>query len=242
MDFGVGTYVIGFGAGVLSTLSPCVLPLLPIIIGSSLNEHKLGPFAVAGGMAISFAMIGTILASFGASVGLNQSSFRLVAAILMIMIGAILVSSTLQLRFAQITSGFGEIGSVLLSKISINGLKGQWLIGLLLGLVWSPCVGPTLGAAITLASQGSDLGRVALMMAIFGFGAGLPIALLALVSRQAMVRAKVKLQGVGGVGKFSLGCLFLLVGLSIVTGLDKMVEIFLTNHSPDWLIHLTTSL
>jgi cytochrome c biogenesis protein CcdA len=242
MEFSLGAYLIAFGAGVLSTLSPCVLPLLPIIIGSSVNEHKAGPFAVAGGMALSFAVIGTILASIGASIGLNQNSFRLVATIIMGIIGVVLISKTLQERFAVASSGISSAGNQLLNKVSIAGIQGQFVIGLLLGLIWSPCVGPTLGAAVTIASQGTDLAKVALMMAIFGLGAGLPIAILGLLSRQAMLKAKVKLQGAGGIGKTILGIFLMVVSLAILSGQDKKVEEFLTNHSPQWLTDLTTSL
>ena len=242
MEFGIGSYAIAFGAGVLSTLSPCVLPLLPIIIGSSVNEHRAGPFAVAGGMALSFAIIGTLLASVGASIGLNQNSFRLVAAIIMGLLGVVLLSKTLQERFAVATSGISGVGNHLLAKITIGGIGGQFVIGLLLGLIWSPCVGPTLGAAVTIASQGADLVKVALMMIIFGLGAGLPIVILGLLSRQAMLKAKVKLQGVGGIGKTILGVFLIVVSIAILSGKDKVVEEFLVNHSPQWLTDLTTSL
>jgi cytochrome c-type biogenesis protein len=242
MEFGIGSYAIAFGAGVLSTLSPCVLPLLPIIIGSSLNEHKVGPFAVAGGMALSFAMIGTMLASISASIGLNQNSFRLVAAIIMGIIGVVLISKNLQERFAVASSGISGVGNNLLARVSIGGVGGQFIIGLLLGLIWSPCVGPTLGAAVTIASQGKDLLKVAFMMAIFGLGAGLPIVILGLLSRQAMMKAKVKLQGVGGIGKTILGAFLVIACLAILSGKDKAVEEYLVNHSPQWLTDLTTSL
>jgi cytochrome c-type biogenesis protein len=240
MDLSIGAYVIALLAGVLSTLSPCVLPLLPIIIGSSVAEHKAGPFLVAAGMAISFAVIGTMLASVGAKIGLNQNSFRYVAAIIMMLIGAVLVSKTLQERFAIASSGISSAGNNLLTKVSIGGLQGQFVIGLLLGLIWSPCVGPTLGAAVTIASQGNNLVAVATMMAIFGLGAGLPIVILGLLSREAMIRAKIKLQGAGGIGKTLLGILLMVVSLTILSGQDKKLEEFLADHSPAWLTDLTT--
>jgi cytochrome c biogenesis protein CcdA len=242
MEFSIGAYAIALLAGVLSTLSPCVLPLLPIIIGSSVTEHKFGPFVVAIGMALSFAIVGTMLASVGVSIGLNQNSFRFVAALIMLVIGVVLVSKYLQERFAVASSGLSNTGNSLLAKVSIGGLKGQFVIGFLLGLIWSPCVGPTLGAAITLASQGSNLIQVALMMTIFGLGAALPIVILGLVSREVMLKAKLKLQGVGNIGKTLLGIFLIFVSLAILSGLDKRVEEFLTTHSPQWLTELTTSL
>lgn len=242
MEFGITSYFIALAAGVLSTLSPCVLPLLPVIIGSAIHEHRYGPFAVAIGMSASFAVIGTILASAGARLGLGQGDFQVVAAIVLVLIGVVLLSKRLQERFAVAISGASGAGSKILSMLNISGLRGQFLVGLLLGLIWSPCVGPTLGAAITLASQGRDLPQIVAMMAVFGLGAGLPIALLGMLSRQAMLKMRGKLQGAGSWGKNMLGVLFIAVGLLILTGWDKSVEVFLLDHSPDWLTTLTTSL
>lgn len=242
MEFGITSYFIALAAGVLSTLSPCVLPLLPVIIGSAMHEHRYGPFAVAIGMSASFAVIGTILASAGARLGVGQGDFQVVAAIVLVLIGVVLLSKKLQERFAVATSGASGAGSKILSTLNISGLRGQFLVGLLLGLIWSPCVGPTLGAAITLASQGRDLPQIVAMMAVFGLGAGLPIALLGMLSRQAMLKMRGKLQGAGSWGKNMLGVLFIAVGMLILTGWDKSVEVFLLDHSPDWLTTLTTSL
>ena len=242
MEFGITSYFIALAAGVLSTLSPCVLPLLPVIIGSAMHEHRYGPFAVAIGMSASFAVIGTILASAGARLGVGQGDFQVVAAIILILIGIVLLSKKLQERFAVATSGASGAGSKILSTLNISGLRGQFLVGLLLGLIWSPCVGPTLGAAITLASQGRDLPQIVAMMAVFGLGAGSPIALLGMLSRQAMLKMRGKLPSAASWGKNVLGVLFIAIGVLILTGWDKSVEVFLLDHSPDWLTTLTTSL
>lgn len=241
MDFGLGSFLFAFLAGVLSTLSPCVLPLIPIIIGAAANQHRFGPLALAGGLAASFAVIGTGLASIGSSIGLAQDGFRLFAAVVMGIIGIVLISNRLQERFAVAMSGVSGAGNSLLSKVTIDGLLGQFLIGILLGLVWTPCVGPTLGAAITLASQGRDLGKIVFVMAIFGLGAGLPLALLGMLSRGAMMKVKGKLGNAGKLGKQLLGGFLIVISLLVVTGQDKALESFLLKHSPDWLTDLTTT-
>ena len=241
MDFGLGSFLFAFLAGVLSTLSPCVLPLIPIIIGAAANQHRFGPLALAGGLAASFAVIGTGLASIGSSIGLAQDGFRLFAAVVMGIIGIVLISNRLQERFAIAMSGVSGAGNSLLSKVTIDGLLGQFLIGILLGLVWTPCVGPTLGAAITLASQGRDLGKIVFVMAIFGLGAGLPLALLGMLSRGAMMKVKGKLGNAGKLGKQMLGGFLIVISLLVMTGQDKALESFLLKHSPDWLTDLTTT-
>lgn len=234
------TYGLSFLAGVLSTLSPCVLPLVPILIGSALNAHRYGPVFLAFGLATSFTIVGVFIASLGAAIGLDPEVLRSIAAAMLIVFGLILFSSTLQEKFAIATSGISGSGQSLFDRISTDTLAGQFLLGLILGVVWSPCVGPTLGATITLASQGQSLGHVTIVMAIFGLGAGLPLIILGSFSRQVMMQFRSKLFSAGLFGKKILGTFLLLVGIMIITGADKHIEGFVVSHSPDWLIALTT--
>jgi cytochrome c-type biogenesis protein len=240
MLFDLTSYALSFVAGVLSILSPCVLPLLPIIIGSALNTHKLGLYALALGLAISFTAIGVFLATVGVSLGLDAGTFRNAAAILLIVFGIVLLSPSLQLKFASMTAGLGNSGQNALSRFSADSLGGQFLLGMLLGVVWSPCVGPILGAAITLASQGEQLGHVTAVMAFFGIGAGLPLIILGLLSRQAMQKVRNSLFTAGKVGKQLLGGMMIIIAVMILTGLDKQLESVLVQASPDWLNNLTT--
>jgi len=62
-------------AGVLSTLSPCVLPLLPVVLGTAVSQHRFGPVALAGGLAVSFVAIGLFVATIGFSIGLDLAAF-----------------------------------------------------------------------------------------------------------------------------------------------------------------------
>ena len=238
----LGTYSLSFIAGTLSVLSPCVLPLVPILVGSAVMAHRFGPFALAAGLASSFTIVGVFIASVGVAIGLDQEVFRNVAATLLILFGITLLSRSLQEKFAVATSGLSSSGQTLLSRISTDGLFGQFLLGLLLGIVWSPCVGPTLGATITLASQGQDLAHATLVMAIFGIGASAPLIILGMLSRQAMMKFRDKMLAAGSAGKKILGILLLALGLMIVTGLDKKFETAVLNIAPDWLVQLTTSI
>lgn len=240
MEFGLGSYGFGFLAGLLSTLSPCVLPIIPILLGSATNAHPRAPLALAGGLAISYALIGTGLAWAGSALDLDVSLFRSVGAVILGLLGLVLVSGSLQQRFAVTTSGISNAGNNLISRMSLDGLFGQFAIGLVLGVVWSPCVGPTLGAAVVLASQGTQLPQVALLMGIFGIGAALPIVALAYVSRSAMMKMRGKLMQAGKTGKIVLGAVMIALSALILSGTDKSVESWLVDHSPAWLTSLTT--
>lgn len=242
MDFGPVSFFFAFLAGVLSTLSPCVLPILPIILGAATNQHRFGPIALASGLTLSFAVIGTALASLGSQIDFAQDNFRIFAAISMGLLGIVLISRSLQERLAIALSGISGVGNTLLFKVSIDGLSGQFLIGALLGLVWTPCVGPTLGAAITLASQGKDLEKIIFVMLIFGIGAGLPLAILGVLSRAALQKVKGGLGQANKLGKQLLGSFLILISALVIGGLDKSVEAFLVKVSPAWLTDLTTML
>lgn len=242
MDLGLSAYGLSFVAGGLSTLSPCVLPLLPILLGTAVAAHRFGPFALAGGLMLSFTILGVFIASVGVALGIDQVLFRNIAAVLLIGVGVLLLSAQLQERFAVATSGVSGAGHVLLSRMTLDGLGGQFALGVLLGIVWSPCVGPTLGAAVTLASQGESLTQVAIVMAIFGLGAGLPLMALGMASREAMLRMRGRLLSAGKLGKQILGGVMLALGAAILTGGDKLFEAWVLNAAPDWLVQLTTSI
>lgn len=240
MDLGIGSYGLGLLAGLLSTLSPCVLPIVPILLGSALAAHRHAALALAAGLALSYAVVGTALAWAGATLGVDTSLFRGVGAAILGLLGVVLMSGALQQRFALLTAGIGNAGNGLLARIQPDGLTGQFAVGLVLGLVWSPCVGPTLGAAVVLAGQGKDLAQAGSMMAVFGLGAALPLVALAYVSRGAMGRMRSRLMHAGKAGRIFLGLVMLILAIQILSGADKPMETWLVDHSPDWLTHLTT--
>jgi cytochrome c-type biogenesis protein len=231
---------LAFLAGVLSTLSPCVLPLLPIVLGAALTEHRYGPVALAGGVALSYVAVGLFVATIGFAVGLDQDLFRYVAAVLLIAIGAVLLLPKLQVQLAVAAGPFGNWAHAQAGGMSTRGFSGQFALGLLLGAVWSPCVGPTLGAASVLAAQGKDIGRVALTMIAFGIGAAAPLIALGMLSREALMRWRDRLLQAGKGGKYLLGGLLLFVGVLIVSGLDKKLEAVIVDAAPAWLTQLTT--
>jgi cytochrome c-type biogenesis protein len=236
----LGTIGLAFLAGILSILSPCVLPLLPIVLGSAASEHRYAPVALAAGLALSFVIIGIFVATIGFAIGLDAGVFRAISAVLLIGLGVLLLVPSLS---AQVAAAGGPVSNWVEGQFggfAANGIGGQFALGLILGAVWSPCVGPTLGAASLLAAKGENLGQVALTMLAFGLGAGLPLGLLGLLSREAFMRWRGRLMEFGKGGKAVLGGLLIAVGLLAATGLDKTLETILVEASPDWLTQLTT--
>jgi cytochrome c biogenesis protein CcdA len=216
------------------------LPLLPLLLAAALNAHRWGALALGVGLALSFTLVGIFLATLGASVGLDPDTFRTVGAVILAVFGVILVVPKLQDLFARAASTLSNSGNELLARVTVEGLTGQFLVGVLLGVVWSPCVGPTLGAATTLASQGKNLAQIALLMLMFGVGAAAPLVFLGFLSRSSMIKVRGRLMSVGKYGKQLFGFVLLVLGVMIATGADKSLEAWILDHTPDWLTTVTT--
>ena len=236
----IGTLGLAFLAGVLSILSPCVLPLLPIVLGAAASEHRLGPAALAAGLAVSFTAIGLFVATIGFAAGIDTGVFRMISAMLLMAVGVVLLVPRLQEQFALAAAPVSNWAGNYTDNFTPGSLAGQFGLGVLLGAVWSPCVGPTLGAASILAAKGENLAQVALTMLAFGVGAALPLLLLGLVSREAMMHWRGRLMETGKTGKALLGVLLVVVGLLVATNFDKRLETILVDASPAWLTELTT--
>ncbi len=230
---------LAFLAGVLSTLSPCVLPLLPVVLGTAISKHRLGPVALALGLSLSFVTIGMFVATVGFAIGLDEDMFRLVAAVLMIGVGLVLLVPRFEAGFALAAGPVGNWAQERLSGPEGNGLGGQFGVGFLLGAIWSPCVGPTLGAASLMAAQGQNLGQVAVTMFMFGIGAAIPLLLISLISRSALMRWRGRVLATGKGVKRMLGGVLIAFGLLTISSLDRILQTALINLSPDWLTNLT---
>ena len=134
------TLGLSFVAGALSTLSPCVLPILPIVLASAASEHWLAPAALAGGLALSFTAIGLFVATLGFAIGLDGDVFRIIVALLLVVIGIVLAAPSLQERFSVAASPLGNWVNRF-GGFSSAGISGQFAAGLLLGAVWTPARG-----------------------------------------------------------------------------------------------------
>jgi len=235
------TLALSFAAGLLSILSPCVLPLLPIILAGATAQGRFGVVWLAAGLAVSFTFIGLFVATIGYSIGLDTEIFRNIGALIMIAIGVMLAVPALQMRVAVAAGPVSDWTERRFGGFSTGGSAGQFSLGLLLGAVWGPCVGPTLGAASIMAAQGENLGIVAVTMLVFGVGAGIPLLALGSLSRARFMAIRDRLKSTGTGAKSALGAILALMGMFVLTGYDKKIETILVNQYPEWLTRLTTA-
>lgn len=234
--------IFAYLAGLLTLINPCVLPVLPIILVGALNASRMGPVALAAGMSVSFVTFGILVTAFGASIGLSQDLLAEIGAFVMVAFGIVLIVPMFAQRFETATAGIATRADNRMNNVNGSDLRGQFLGGLLLGAVWSPCIGPTLGGAIALASQGQNLGYAALIMAFFALGVSTLIIGLGLGAREAIRARAQSLRGLAERSKPILGATFIAVGLMLIFKVHHVIEAWALQVMPYWLQDLSVSI
>lgn len=234
------TLALAWLAGLLTLINPCVLPVLPIVLTASLGADPRGPLALAAGLSLSFVVLGLGIAALGPALGLYPEDVARVAALAMVAFGLVLVSPALGRRFATATAGLSVAADMRMPQG--RGLWREFAGGALLGAVWSPCIGPTLGAAIALASTGQGLAQAGAVMPAFALGVSTLILAGAYGLRGWLRRHAGRMAGMAARARPALGLAFVVVGLTIATGLHHQIEAWLIGALPAWLIDLSVSL
>ncbi len=222
--------LIAFAAGGITTLSPCVLPLLPILLSSSLQEGRWRPLGVMLGFIGAFSLTTLALAFLVRLWSLPPDIHRSLSVALLLLFGIVLAVPPLGHRFeawaAQLlpaTDG-GE---------TRPGFWGGLLLGAALGLAWTPCVGPIMAAVITLAlNEAVTLGAVIVTLS-FSVGASLPMAAVLLGGSALSRRLRWFQRRSDGV-RVVLGLLLLLTAGLIASGADRSIQAALLQAFPGW--------
>ena len=234
--------VFAYGAGLLTLINPCVLPVLPIVLATALQASRWGPVALAAGMSLSFAILGVTVSAFGRAVGLNADDIAQVGAVLMILFGLVLLVPQASAVFSTATAGFAARADSGLDEVDRGSLTGQFVGGMLLGAVWSPCVGPTLGGAISLASQGESLLRATAIMLFFALGISTIILALGYCARSALQKRQAAMRRFAAAARPLLGAIFVAVGLMLFFKWHYFIESWLLDIMPIWLQDLSITL
>ncbi len=220
---------LAFIAGILSLVSPCVLPMIPAVAASAMQSSKWGLVTLALGISVAFALAGTVLTFVLLNLGISTEWLRYFSVILLLLMGATLLipklSDTLAYFLSRLTSRAANV------QIEGNSAPMQFVIGASLGLVWLPCVGPTLGTAIALASTGQSMPMAFAVMMSFGVGTAIPLVALGYFSGRKLATIKSS----GKLGKYTLGATLVFLALIILTGMDRVLESWALEILPDWV-------
>jgi cytochrome c biogenesis protein CcdA len=227
-------------AGSLTTLNPCVFPLLPLVLGGAVQANRLAPVAMGAGMVGAFALLGLLVGVAGDALGLDPDHVRLAGAVLLIAFGLVMLVPALNERFTNLISPVASQANLASARFDSGSLTGAFAIGGLLGMVWSPCSGPMLASALTLvATEGGAL-RGTLVLGVFGLGAASVLVAAAYASRAGFGRVRGWVLTHMDRVKRGFGILVLLLGTAILLGGDKWLEAQLIRVMPQGWIDLTT--
>ncbi|MFU8764357.1 MAG: cytochrome c biogenesis CcdA family protein [Haliea sp.] len=236
MSIDLASYPLAYLAGLLSIMSPCVWPLVPMVMSSAAVSGRFGPLYLALGLSLSFALAGSVLTFLLLNIGLGLEVLRDFAAIALILVALPLLSQRLgdkvSYQLSRLTSRFDTSTSVGISS------GGQFAAGALVGFVWLPCIGPTLGAAVALASLGQDMVAAFVVMFIFGVGTTSGLVIVAMASTRLLRRVSPGVIQRAGNGKKLLGGVLLLMGVLVLTGWDKWLEAWALSWLPDWAVSI----
>ncbi|OZI40577.1 cytochrome C biogenesis protein [Bordetella genomosp. 1] len=177
-------------AGMLTVASPCVLPLLPILLGSSVEQsHRMRPAFVVAGFVLAFAALGIALSLLTSISTGTHEAVRNVSVALLAVFGLMRIwPQPYDWLMARIGGPISRLAAV--GDRASNGNAGGFLLGLSLGAVWTPCAGPVLASILVLAAKAQDLGHSSLLLFCYALGAGIPMLAIAYGGKVAATRVR----------------------------------------------------
>jgi cytochrome c biogenesis protein CcdA len=230
-------------SGLVTVLSPCILPVLPIVLSSSVTGGKKHPLGVIAGLIVSFSLFTLIISRIISLMGFSANSLRIVSVIVIGILGIGLIIPAFNVWIERVLSRLP--GLVRRRNSQVSGFDSGFVTGISLGLIWAPCAGPILAAVISVAaSQALTLG-VGLVVAAYATGAGLPLLVIAYGGRSLINRLPFLLRNTQKLRR-SFGLMMVLTASLITFVTDILVTAWATNLVPaSWtsqLVGFATSL
>lgn len=229
-----------FAAGIVTVLSPCILPVLPIIlssgIGGGASTGRSRPIGVVIGFVSSFTLFTLFLSAIVNAIGVSADTLRLLSVIVIAGFGVALLVPRLQFLLESLSSrlaGFAPTTS------SGSGFFSGLFLGVSLGLLWTPCVGPILASVITLAVTGAVSFSAFLLTLAYSAGAAIPM-LLVMWGGRALLQRVPWLLSHGAAIQRAFGVIMILTAFAILVNADRKFQTFILNVFPNYGSGLTS--
>ncbi len=219
-----------FVSGLVTIFAPCIWPLLPIVLSSTVTGEKKKPLGITLGITLSFALFTLTISYFVKLFNFDPNSLRLFAVIVISFLGLTLLISAL----SRILEGFvSRISSAFGINNSSNGFWGGLITGFSLGLVWSPCAGPILATIATLAATRSVNLEIVLVTVVYVIGLGIPLFIFATIGSHLFTRTRFLSKYTGRIQQI-FGIIMILTAVLIYTNYDKVIQIKLLDAIPSY--------
>src|SRR3989344_511310 len=219
-----------FLAGVVTILSPCILPILPVILSSSLTGSKKRPLGVVTGFIISFTFFTLFLSLIVKSLGIPAGALRSFSIIIILIFGLGLLLPNFQALLERFFTYFSRFSPKLKED---SGFVGGVLIGASIGLVWTPCVGPILASIISLAITGSVSGQAALITFPYSLGTAIPMLAIVYGGRNLLNKVPWLTRNTAKIQKV-FGVLMILIALAIFFNFDRKFQTYILDKFPNY--------
>lgn len=218
-------------AGVLTIASPCVLPILPIILGTSIKRAgKLRPLFIVAGFVLSFAALGMLLASVSQSVAVAHETLRLAGICLLLLAGlAMLWRRPYEWLISHLSGPLDRIGAS--GSKAGSGNLGGFVLGVSLGAIWTPCAGPVLASILVLVAQAQNLGWSASLLILYAIGAGIPMLAIAYGGQFMTTRVRAVAKYAERLQKI-FGVLIVLTAIAIYFQYDVVIYAWISDLYP----------
>lgn len=207
MDFGIVTIFMAIGAGLASVLSPCVLPVVPIIMAGAEREDRLRPLIVVIGLALSFMVMGAISSLFGAML-IGKTRYIEIAS------SSIIVAMGLMVIFNL--SIFKRLHQLSNIRVKGEGRFGGLILGISLGIIWVPCVGPFLSSTLTMVATSGQLATGIILLFFYSLGLAIPMLILGYSSQY--IQNKIK-----GLLRHDAALRYITGGVLVIFGLYSII-------------------
>lgn len=228
--------VFAFLAGVVTILSPCILPILPIILSSTIDSSgKRRPLGVVAGFVLSFTFFTLFLSSLVKLLGIPADTLRIVAIAILIIFGLSLLVSQFQSFLEQL---FVKLARFVPHGQTRTGFWGGLVIGLSLGLLWSPCVGPILASVISLAILGTVTFQAFLITLAYSIGTAIPMLIIMMTGSAALQKVPWLVRSSANIQK-AFGVIMILTAVGIMLNIDRKFQTFILKTFPNYGVGLT---
>lgn len=225
-----------FIAGFITILSPCILPILPIVLSGSLNGGHRRPIGIVVGFVLSFTLFTLFLSAIVKATGISPDLLRSFSVLIILFFGATLLLPNFQVLMEKV---FTRLAGSVSGKVSQgSGFWGGVLLGLSLGLVWTPCVGPIIASVITLAATSSVNGSAILITFAYSIGTAIPMFAITYGGRTLLQKVPWLLRNTGNIQK-AFGVLMILVAIGIFFNLDRKFQTIVLDKLPQYGAGLT---
>lgn len=230
---------LSFLEGVALIVSPCILPVLPLVLSASIEGGRKRPFGIILGFVIAFTVFALLSRHLVSVLHIDLGVIKYGSLVLLALFGIILLSETLSLRFSAFAQRFAGVGSNLTVGMEDGFLSGIF-VGMLIGVIWTPCAGPILAAVLVQVIRQENGFYALFLVAAFALGAGLPMLVISLTGRKLLIRFNF-LVHYGHVIRKVLGAIIVLAVLFIASGAEirpkVMDDAIPANTTPQQLVH-----